>query len=194
MTDPFILFESLKDGTFTGDVLRTVDSCISSIGELDKLIGEKEEELKKLKGAYDLFSEKVVPGLLSLAHTKSLEMDSGAKVSYKEVVFCSLPKEDLAARERALSWLSEHGASHIIKDQVVVESPTKDLIEELTGRFRIERKRDVHAASLKAFMTELLGVKENSVARLSPDEVPQELHLYLENKTTVKESKTNRSN
>jgi hypothetical protein len=181
--------EQLKAASFTGDVLVTVMECAELIGGLDEEIEKKEKELQQIKDLRRLVDTRVIPGLLSLAHTKTVELDNGAKVSYKEVVYCSLPKEDQEARARCLAFLSENGAGHLIKDQITVESPTAALIEDLTGKYRIERIRDIHPASLKSWMSEALGVKENSIARLAPDEVPQELHLYIENKTTIKESR-----
>jgi len=183
------LCSAIKEHTFEGDVLLTVSKAANRLRTLDEDLEAQEIVRKYTQAERDMLDKVIIPGLLFLARMKNFELDDGAKVSYKETVYCSLPKEDMVARELALKWLNENGGSFIIKDQVTVESPTEELMQELTGRYRIERKKDVHAASLKSFMSELLGVKENSVARLSPDEVPQELHLYIENKTTIKEKR-----
>ena len=113
-------------------------------------------------------------------------LENGVTVKSKTSVYASLPKEDPIARERALKWINEQGGGGLIKDKLVVESPTQDLIDSVKGKFPMERLQDIHPSALKAFVTDLLGYKKGSVARVTEDEVPPELHVFVKNTVTVK--------
>lgn len=141
---------------------------------------------KQVNKEYDYLTSVVMPGIMAKNKVATYTLENGVKVTSKTSVFASLPKEDPVARERALAWINEQGGGGLIKDKLVVESPTQDLIESVKGRFPMERLQDVHPATLKAFVSDLLGYKKGSVARVTEDEVPPELHVYIKNTVTVK--------
>ena len=179
----------LNENTYTGNTLADVSSCSETMESLDQELAELETQVKNLKNIRDEVDKYLIPKLLFSVNMTSFKMDNGNEVSYKEQVFASIPKEDLIARDRCFEWLNENGAGSLIKDKLVVTSPTPELIESCRGKFAIDVNRDIHPASLKSFLSEALGVKANSIARLAADEVPQELHLYIENRTTIKRAK-----
>lgn len=179
---------SLIDGGFkTDDTLKAAAQCTKEYRALNEKIKQMEDALADAKKDAELLGGFVVPTLLANAGVKSFTLDDGGKVSVTEQVFCSLPKTDAAARERCLNWLNENGGGGIIKDQLVVNSPDEALINEVKGKYVIERKRDVNTNSLKAFMAEALGIKQNSVARMTDDDVPTELNLFVKHTTKVQE-------
>lgn len=169
------------------DTLKAVAQASTEYKALQSQVEQVEEQLKQLKADAETLGSYVVPELLSRAGLKKFSLEDGTEVSCKEQVFCSLPKTDPVARDKALDWLNTNGGGSLIKDTLVVESPTEALVESLKGQYRLERKRDVNAMSLKSFMSELLGIKKNTVAQVEPDEVPPELHLFIKNQTTIKE-------
>lgn len=181
--------QQLNENTYEGNTLADVSSCAETMEHLDGVLAELETQVKNIKGIRDEIDKYLVPKLLFSVNMTSFKMDNGNEVSYKEQVFASIPKEDLIARDRCFEWLNENGAGALIKDKLVVTSPTQELIEACRGKFAIDVNRDIHPASLKSFLSEALGVKANSIARLAADEVPQELHLYIENRTTIKRAK-----
>lgn len=184
-----VLSNELKDETYKGDTLVDVSLCARSMEAFQEEIVALETKLSHFNSILKMVDTSIIPQLLSRAKLNAFELDNGDKISVKEQVYASLPKEDKAARDVCLNWLNEVGAGALIKDQLVVTSPTKELIEECRGKFAIDVNRDIHHATLKSFLSEALGVKANSVARLNPDEVPPELHLYIESRTTIKKVK-----
>ena len=146
---------------------------------LDKLTTQVNKEL-------DYLTCVIMPNIMAQNKVANYTLENGVKVTSKTTVYASLPKEDPVAREKALAWINEQGGGGLIKDKLVVESPTQDLIDSVKGKFPMERLRDVHPATLKSFVSDLLGYKKGSVARVTEDEVPPELHVYIKNTVTVK--------
>ena len=142
--------------------------------------------LKQINKEYDFLTSVIMPSIMAANKVANYTLENGVKVTSKTSVYASLPKEDPLAREKALKWINEQGGGGLIKDKLVVESPTQDLIDSVKGKFPMERLQDVHPASLKAFVSDLLGYKKGSVARITEDEVPPELHVYIKNTVTVK--------
>ena len=142
--------------------------------------------LKQVNKEYDYLTSIIMPGIMAKNKVATYTLENGVKVTSKTSVYASLPKEDPLAREKALAWINEQGGGGLIKDKLVVESPTQDLIDSVKGKFPMERLQDVHPASLKAFVSDLLGYKKGSVAKVTEDEVPPELHVYIKNTVTVK--------
>lgn len=141
---------------------------------------------KHAKAEYDLLVSGAMPKVMAQAGVAKFTTESGATCENKTQIFASLPKEDLLARERALKWINEQGGGGLIKDKLVVESPTQDLIDEVQGKFPMERIQDIHPQTLKAFMSDLLGYKKGSVARFTEEEIPPELHVFVKNTVSVK--------
>lgn len=142
--------------------------------------------LTQVNKEYDCLTSVIMPSIMAKNKVATYTLENGVKVTSKTSVYASLPKEDPVARERALKWINEQGGGGLIKDKLVVESPTQDLIDSVKGKFPMERLQDVHPSTLKAFITDLLGYKKGSVARVTEDEVPPELHVYVKNTVTVK--------
>jgi len=128
----------------------------------------------------------IMPTIMADNKVANYTLENGVKVTSKTSVFASLPKDNLIARERALKWINEQGGGGLIKDKLIVESPTQDLIDSVKGKFPMERMQDVHTATLKSFISDLLGYKKGSVAKVTEDEIPPELHVYIKNTVTVK--------
>lgn len=167
-------------------VLGDISPLAEEATKLSALSEALEAILKQINKEYDCLTSVIMPSIMAKNKVATYTLENGVKVSSKTSVFASLPKEDPIARERALKWINEQGGGGLIKDKLVVESPTQDLIDSVKGKFPMERLQDVHPATLKAFVTDLLGYKKGSVARVTEDEVPPELHVYIKNTVTVK--------
>lgn len=173
------------DPTKVEDHLKELGKCAEQLELLNKMQEQLEGYLKTLNKQIDELSGYFIPSLMANAGVCNFTLEDGSKVSCSEKLYASLPKEDPKARERALNWINEHGGGSIIKDTVNVESPSPELLSLLEGKFAYERKQDIHPATLKSFMSELLGYKKNAVAQLDVEEVPPELHLFIKKETKI---------
>lgn len=166
--------------------LGDITALAQEANRLATFITQVETTLTKLKKEYDTLTSYILPNVMATNHVATYTLEDGTTVTSKTTVSASLPKEDLFARDRALKWINKQGGGSLIKDQLVVESPTQDLIDTVKGKFPMERKQDVHPSALKAFMSDLLGYKKGSVARITEEEVPPELHVFVKNTVVVK--------
>lgn len=175
-------FATSSDEHSLGDISPLAEEAtkLANLSETVELV------LKQINKEYDLLTSVIMPTIMAENKVATYTLENGVKVSSKTSVYASLPKEDPIARERALKWVNEQGGGGLIKDKLVVESPTQDLIDSVKGKFPMERLQDIHPASLKAFVSDLLGYKKGSVARLTEEEVPPELHVFVKNTVTVK--------
>ena len=73
--------------------------------ELDKLISDKETELKELETRRDVISSEVIPNLLSEQGLASLNMLDGSKVEVKKKFSCTV-KADPDLKEKAHTMAS----------------------------------------------------------------------------------------
>lgn len=167
-------------------VLEDISPLAEEAKRLANLSEALEALLKQVNKEYDCLTSIIMPSIMAKNKVTTYTLENGIKVTSKTSVYASLPKEDPIARESALKWINEQGGGGLIKDKLVVTSPTQDLIDSVKGKFQMERLQDVHPSTLKAFVTELLGYKKGSVARVTEDEVPPELHVYVKNTVTVK--------
>ena len=167
-------------------VLEDISPLAEEAKRLANLSEELEATLKQVNKEYDCLTSVIMPSIMAKNKVATYTLENGVKVTSKTSVYASLPKEDPIARERALKWINEQGGGGLIKDKLVVESPTQDLIDSVKGKFPMERLQDIHPSTLRAVVADLLGYKKGSVARVTEDEVPPELHVYIKNTVTVK--------
>ena len=158
-------------------VLEDISPLAEEAKRLANLSEELEATLKQVNKEYDCLTSVIMPSIMAKNKVATYTLENGVKVTSKTSVYASLPKEDPIARERALKWINEQGGGGLIKDK---------LVDSVKGKFPMERLQDVHPSTLKAFVSDLLGYKKGSVARVTEDEVPPELHVYIKNTVTVK--------
>jgi hypothetical protein len=139
------------------NALKALSDLAEEATKLDEVVEFLDEVLKHAKSEYDYIVSSAMPEIMAKAGISKFTTENGKNCENKTQVFASLPKEDLFARERALKWINEQGGGGIIQDQLIVESPSQDLIDAVKGKFPMERKQDIHAQSLKAFVSNLLG-------------------------------------
>ena len=168
------------------NALKALGTLAREATKLEEVVDFLEVVLKHAKAEYELIVSGAMPKIMAQAGVSKFTTEDGSTCENKIQLFASLPKEDQLARERALKWINEQGGGGLIKDKLVVESPTEDLINEVKGKFPMERIQDIHTSTLKAFMSDLLGYKKGSVARFTEEEVPPELHVFVKNTVSVK--------
>lgn len=168
------------------NALKALGTLAREATKLEEVVDFLDIVLNHAKAEYELIVSGAMPKIMAQAGVSKFTTEDGSTCENKTQLFASLPKEDQLARERALKWINEQGGGGLIKDKLVVESPTQDLINEVKGKFPMERIQDIHPSTLKAFMSDLLGYKKGSVARFTEEEVPPELHVFVKNTVSVK--------
>jgi len=152
--------------------------------QLDLLqkIEQVEADLKLLNEDLRVVSEVDLPTAMFEAGVSSFTLDNGMKVSTKEDVYASIPKDK---ESTAFAWLNTNGFGGIIKHVVSAsfgkeeDARAKELIAAAQSLgLNPEDKRSVHSATLKAFVKEQLAQGKN---------IPLELFgAYQVTKATVK--------
>lgn len=146
-----------------------------------------ENELKNLREQERKISREEIPSLLLSNNLSMIKLDDGNQIEVVENLSVSLPKRDLEKRRKVLSWIADHGGIDIIRDEVVVEDPERELVDYLKSKkIPYERKPDIHHQSLKTFFKNKLGLTKGSLAEIELGEIPEEVNLYLYKETKIK--------
>ena len=160
---------------------------IKLLNQVRKEIEDKEYELKKLKDIEKGISGEDIPQFLSKFGIDSIKLDNGAQVTIEEKINVSLPKKDVIKRNNLMKWISENGGAGIIKDTLTMFDPENSIIEKVKELgVSFERKKDIHASTLKAFFKEILGLKKNTIQKVEISEIPKEANLYIYKETKIK--------
>lgn len=121
-----------------------------------KRVEDLELELSQAKANLRTLREDTVPSLMHEFGLKEFVLESGEKLTIRQDVYASIPKENKAA---AMAWLEQNNFGGLIKTEVKAafsrgDLPmAKDLLNELLGR-RIEAalEANVHPQTLAAFL------------------------------------------
>tara|TARA_R100001129_G_C5275465_1_gene235333 strand:+ start:527 stop:1090 length:564 start_codon:yes stop_codon:yes gene_type:complete len=152
--------------------------------ETQKDIEGTEKKLKELKSLEREFSEVLIPEAMQAAGMedfKCSEEYGGARVKVSDFISAKIKVSD---QEKALDWLRENGAGHLIKNTVSVDFDTSEdaeaqnFVADLQARnFNCKQKQGVHANTLSAYVreefrngrmvdTKLLGVYQAKQTKL----------------------------
>jgi hypothetical protein len=172
------------------------------------------ELLETLQKEYDDLTGNLIPNIMAKAdcYETTVGDDEGNryKVSWKEDVRASVPKEDRVLREQALTFLKENEAGDIIKGNAEIDLPSTEPIQievdgeviETTRRavffeklaefaqvndLLYTTKEDVHAATLAKWCREALALDGKSVASHTENELKAAgLSIFVFKKTSIK--------
>jgi hypothetical protein len=100
--------------------LRSIEQLVLQAHNLMMLIDTHEAALKTAKAELVQLTHKSIPDAMAAAGTSNFTTDKGVKVSIKEILNGTLPK-DPAMRTAALKWLEEHEGRSIIKGTITAE-------------------------------------------------------------------------
>lgn len=128
-----------------------------------KAVEEIEEQLKAATEALRQVQEVDLPSAMYQAGVSEIRLPTGERISLKEDVYCSIPKDH--RYHEALDWLREHGYGDVIKNEVKVafgkgeEQEAQTLIQELNthGWRNYTNNVSVHPSTLKALIKECLA-------------------------------------
>jgi len=122
-----------------------------------------EQALKDASTALRQVQEVDLPAAMAAAGVQSITLPTGEKVTIKEDVYASIPKDE--RYEQAMAWLRNHGFGDVIKSEVKVafgrgeEAQQVALLAELkvNGWNNHSESVGVHASTLKALIREQLA-------------------------------------
>jgi hypothetical protein len=166
MSDDYSDFEIAAP---SGDQLKSIEQLASHAYELVQLIDTHEAAIKAAKAELMALTHEALPDAMSAAGTSSFVTDKGVKLTLKDIVQGSLPKDE-GQRQQALTWIEEHGGASIIKGTIVAEfergignfekrNQTAEALANLDVPF-IEQET-VHAMTLAAFAREKIKAGED---------------------------------
>lgn len=121
------------------------------------------EQLKQANEALRQVQEVDLPAAMAQAGVSEIKLPSGEKVTIKEDVYASIPKDE--RHHEAMDWLREHDFGDVIKNEVKVafgkgeEDQARALIAELNanGWKNYTAGETVHSQTLKALIREQLA-------------------------------------
>ena len=136
------------------NLARALIDADADCGKVECLLKEKNEKARLLR-------EETIPAAMQELGLESITLNTGQKLTIKQDVYASIPKEN---KPIAFNWLNENGFGGLIKISVDVEygkgeaevalALYKELIERgLTANVQ----ENVHASTLKAFLREQMS-------------------------------------
>lgn len=170
-----------KESENMQDKLAQLGEYIKYLHEAEKIVAEKEKELKEAKEKVKHFSASVIPDYFDSIGLSAVKMDSGETVSIKTDYACSITKANESA---AFNYLRENGLGEIIKHAIEVQkrgsSGDFDKIKEVLNTLAMTYKESekVHPQTLKAVVKEKIE---------SGEQFPDKLFsVYPMRKTVIK--------
>lgn len=115
-----------------------------------------EEEVAELKRAIRIAKEEDIPSTMAELGISDITLSDGTRVSLRHVVRCGITD---VHRAKATKWLHDHHMGDMIKNTLIVESPTPDeanTVMEIAGENRVTVRGVVHPSTLRAAITRLI--------------------------------------
>lgn len=142
-------------------LIKMISRLVKDADNIEAVIYNHEEEIKKLKSSLKEILEKRIPDLMAQAEVKKLSTDTGLEVEVKPYVNISIPADNKA---EAIRWLIEAGHGGIVKNEVVVpfaaglNDAANELVKELRqqGYDHVEHDVKIHAQTLGAWGREMV--------------------------------------
>ena len=176
-----------EPGTLDSKALGQLQIKLNALTSKRFAIAELEEQLKGLKNDERKMSREDIPSYLIQFGINKLSLADGSSVEIKEDLSLSLPKTNPVKRSEAIQFLIQQGGGSLIKDNLVLEDPSILIMDQLDKEgTAYKRTQDVNTASLKAFFRGMLGLKKNTIAEITIEDVPKALNLYVYRETKIK--------
>lgn len=165
--------------------LKSIEELANEAASLAKIVDEMEAALKAHKAELMTLTHKALPDAMAAAGTSAFTTTKGVKISIKEVMQGTLPKDDVK-RAVALRWIEDNGGKGIIKSELVAEFEKGDGNLEKKNRaaealdalgVTFQDKESIHPQTLCAFArekikngedvpTEMLGLYAGRMAKI----------------------------
>lgn len=180
-------YAGLSEGS--KELLADMRKIGAALVEAKKSYDDKLKEVGALKEVYDNLATVTVPQVLKANGFRKLELDSGDVIELEEKYSCT-PNKNEADKALIHTWLREHGGGDLVKSVLTVEllneehrKLVSDLLKQHGVAFTAEEQ--VNSASLKAWLLDQIG-KKKSVARMSTEDIPKQVHFWQRDEASVK--------
>lgn len=154
--------EAASQPAAASDALDKMKKMADEACELEGQISELEAMLEAMKKSAHHLKSKALPEAMFEAGLSEFVTDDGYRLAIETFLSGSLPK-DVAKRDEAITWLEEHEAGDLIKNNLTItfekrqHNEAMDLVNELHERgFDAAVKSDVHPQTLCAHVRERL--------------------------------------
>lgn len=162
------------------DLSRLTKMCEVLVARKEALL-EAEVALAQQKHELTLLEREDIPAMMAELGITELKLASGQRIQVKEDVDCKITDFN---RDKALTWLIEHGYGGIIKTEVSVnfgrgerdkaQLLAADILEHTIGQ-DVAVVETVHPSTLKAFVRERL---------MAGDAIPMDIFSVVPYATT----------
>jgi hypothetical protein len=159
---------------------------VNVLETLEEDIHNLEEQLKSKEAIRDELSKETIPAMLSENGLDELKLSNGKRLSIKEDLYVTLPKNE-TGRKSVLNWLRNNGGADLIKEDMVIETPPDEVKTFLALRgVTYSQELAVNGNSLKAWFKRKLGLAKGSIQEIQLDSVPKEANLYIDRRVEIK--------
>jgi hypothetical protein len=129
--------------------------------QIEKEIVKLNEDLKIKMEELKVVQEITLPNAMAEVGMSEFKLSDGTKISIKNDVFASIPKDDGG---RAFNWLRGHDFGGLIKNVVSCEFGKGEDAKAIEAAqllaqsgYHPTQKESVHPSTLKAFVKEMMG-------------------------------------
>ena len=147
------------------EAFKRLDELVNELLDSEAASEIAKHELDKANARLSDIRDKVLPEYMDSLGMKEITTSAGRKISIKEIIRASLPKETVVG---ALKWLEQGGFGAMIKHDVTTSFGKGEgqsanlLIAELKRRGHLFKDmRHVHPSTLSAFVRERLKEGEH---------------------------------
>ena len=113
-----INFEEDQQDLIEKTDIQTLASFCHELAELERMIGNYEDQIKTYKEKADKISSEIIPNMLAEQGLSSLKLADGSSIDVRKSYNCTIKKDQM---ELAYNWLRENGLGDIIKNEVAVQ-------------------------------------------------------------------------
>ena len=182
MSDQFL--DDFKDDSKSA--IEEVMEYVTTLQTLDNDIEAIEQQLKDKQAIRDEIAKETLPALLAENGLDEMKLSNGMKLTIKEDVFVSVPKND-EGKKKVLEWLKANGGEDLVHQELTVEGPSEWLRQTLKENECVfEEEIAVNTNSLKAWFKRQLGMTKGSIQSIDLNQVPKEANLYVERRAVIK--------
>jgi hypothetical protein len=149
---------------FSNEELAMISGLARKQVNLELALAELAEREQDLREQLKEVQEVALPNAMAEIQMSEFKLEDGTKITIKNDVHCSIPKEDENARQRAFNWLRDHDFGGLIKNEIICsfgKGQDADALEAAqllaASGFNPEQKQNVHPSTLKAFVKEQMG-------------------------------------
>ena len=143
------------------EVMSALADLVSQLESIEAEQERLEEQQKKLAARKRNLVEEVIPSLMTENGFKSVTLDDGRKLSYKEEYFAHISEANTPA---AMAWLKANGLGEIIKNKYQIEfsATDNDKAAQFESLLKMSgnpytNKQGVHPSTLKAVVNRFIA-------------------------------------